>query len=90
MYINALGNENNDTRLNAIKGLSEMGEPAVEPLIKLLNDKDNPPNVRSDAAIILGKIGNSIAIEPLINAMTEAKVKFDTDNLVHHHVTIVG
>lgn len=70
MYCRDLSSENNDTRINAMNALTEMGQPAVEPLIKLLNDKNKPGIARSGAARILGKIGDGIAMEPLINAMT--------------------
>ena len=70
MYSSDLGSENNETRLSAMDALTEMGKPAVGPLTKLLNDKNNPSTARSGAAIILGDIGDSVAIEPLINAMT--------------------
>ncbi len=46
-----------------------IGEPAVEPLIKTLGDKD--AIVRRTAAIILGKIGDRRAVEPLIKALRD-------------------
>ena len=41
----------------------------VEGLIKALKDKD--PMVRGDAAEVLGKIGDSRAVEPLIEALKD-------------------
>jgi HEAT repeat protein len=86
MYSSDLSSENNETRISAMDALTEMGKPVVEPLIKLLNDKKNPSTARSGAAIILGDIGDSIAIEPLINAMTE----LDTDNLEYSAARALG
>jgi HEAT repeat protein len=50
----------------ATKALVEVGLPAVERLMAVLNDKDK--NVRKHAVIALGEIGVSEAIEPLIDA----------------------
>ncbi len=50
----------------ATKALVELGLPAVERLMAVLNDKDK--NVRKHAVIALGEIGVSEAIEPLIDA----------------------
>ena len=50
----------------ATKALIEVGLPAVERLMAVLNDKDK--NVRKHAVIVLGEIGVSEAIEPLIDA----------------------
>jgi HEAT repeat protein len=50
----------------ATKALVELGLPAVERLMAVLNDKDR--NVRKHAVIALGEIGVSEAIEPLIDA----------------------
>lgn len=49
----------------------------------MLNDKKNPSIARNCAAIILGNIGDSRAIEPLINAMAVSalsKMCKDKDN----------
>lgn len=67
--IQNLNNENNEIRVRAIDDLIKIGKPAVEPLIALLNNKKNPS--RGAAALILGQIGNSRAIKPLIGAMAE-------------------
>jgi HEAT repeat protein len=49
--------------------LVKLGEPAVEPLIQALKDKDI--NVRRGAAETLGKTGDARAVEPLIQALKE-------------------
>ena len=51
------------------KGLSLIGEPAVEPLIQALNDKN--PSLRAMAAAVLGVIGDARAVEPLIQALKD-------------------
>jgi HEAT repeat protein len=48
----------------------EIGGPAVEPLIRVLNDS-NYWNVSRDAAEALGKIGDSRAVKPLIRALED-------------------
>ena len=48
----------------------EIGEPAVEPLIKALGDSDY--RVREGAAEALGTIGDGRAVEPLIRALNDA------------------
>ena len=50
----------------ATKALIEVGLPAVERLMAVLNDKDK--NVRKHAVTALGEIGISEAVEPLIDA----------------------
>jgi HEAT repeat protein len=50
----------------ATKALVEVGLPAVERLMAVLNDKDK--NVRKHAVIALGEIGIAEAVEPLIEA----------------------
>jgi HEAT repeat protein len=50
----------------ATKALVEVGLPAVERLMAVLNDKDK--NVRKHAVMALGEIGVKEAIEPLIDA----------------------
>ena len=48
--------------------LSKLGKPAIEPLIKALNDKNK--NVRQKAVEALGRIGDKRAVEPLINILS--------------------
>jgi HEAT repeat protein len=52
----------------ATKALVEVGLPAVERLMAVLNDKDK--HVRKHAVMALGEIGISEAVEPLIEAWT--------------------
>jgi HEAT repeat protein len=47
-----------------------IGEPAVAPLIRALNDADS--DVRSNAADVLGKIGGFRAVRTLIRALNDA------------------
>ena len=51
----------------AIESLGKIGEPAVEPLIKALKNKDTL--IRSGAARALGKIRDKRAVEPLTEAL---------------------
>jgi len=67
--IQNLNSDNDEIRANAENALIRIGEPAIEPLIGILKDKENP--VRVSAAKILGKIGNRSAIKPLIDCLTE-------------------
>jgi HEAT repeat protein len=54
-----------------VGALVNIGEPAVEPLIELLNHKDRW--ARTGAAIALGKIGDKRAVEPLINVLQDSE-----------------
>ena len=58
--------------------LVKIGEPAVKPLIKALEDNDW--RVRRGAAVALGEIGDERAVEPLIKALE------DKDASVHEKV----
>jgi HEAT repeat protein len=51
----------------AARLLRGYGEPAVEPLCRVLKDPDN--NVRKAAAESLGHIGDARAVEPLVGAL---------------------
>ncbi|MER3501614.1 MAG: PBS lyase [Candidatus Fervidibacterota bacterium] len=57
-----------EDRKIAIEALVKIGEPAVEPLIEALRDRDW--EVRWAAAYALGKIGKP-AVEPLIEALRD-------------------
>jgi HEAT repeat protein len=61
-----------ELRSSAARILIEIGRPAVKHLILVLNDEDS--QVRSRAAEILGEIGDSNAIEPLIKAQQDDDV----------------
>ena len=67
--IQNLSSDNDEIRANAENALIRIGEPAIEPLIEILKDKENP--ARASAAKILGKIGDGSAIKPLIDCLTE-------------------
>lgn len=58
-------NENYNSKINAIRILGEMGELAIEPLIKVLGTADGP-----DAADSLGNIGEP-AVKPLISLLAD-------------------
>lgn len=57
---------NEEFKDHATDALVELGLPAVERLMGILNDKDK--NVRKAAVLALGKIGLSEAVEPLMEA----------------------
>ena len=65
----SLKDGNTTVRMLAAWGLSQMGEPALQPLLAELDDKDSPG--RSDAAFALGRINQPQAIGPLIAALKE-------------------
>lgn len=54
--------------------LVKIGEPALEPLIKAL-ENDNL-DIRMEAARVLGRIGNKKALDPLISALKDENVNF--------------
>jgi hypothetical protein len=59
----------------AWQALVEIGDPAVEPLIKGLSDKN--VNVRRFSAGILGDIGDMRAADALVNALSDSMVEFN-------------
>jgi hypothetical protein len=65
----SLKHDNTNVRMLAAWGLSQMGEPALKPLLAELGDKGSPG--RGDAAFALGKINQPQAIGPLIAALKE-------------------
>ncbi|MBA7554827.1 hypothetical protein ES705_47463 [subsurface metagenome] len=58
---------------SAAQALTDIGEPAVEPLIAVLKDSDE--NVRNLAIVSLGDIGDARAVEPLIHALKDSSKK---------------
>lgn len=58
-----------DEYRNTIASLARFGEPAVEPLIKGLKERD--AGVRCGCAEALGKIGDRRAVEPLIKKLND-------------------
>lgn len=67
--IEKLNAQDVNVKAASVKALVEAGEPAVGPLIKVLNSKD--PEIRENAAITLGKIKDERAIDPLIKLLTD-------------------
>ena len=65
-------NEDSKNRLMAADALRELGEPALDSLIKLLTDGDS--GIRSWAAYALGGIGNARAVDPLINSLNDENI----------------
>ncbi len=53
----------------ALKALARIGKPSVEPLIVILKDKHSKSTGRENAAEALGRIGDSRAVEPLIDSL---------------------
>ncbi|WP_052402626.1 HEAT repeat domain-containing protein [Methanococcoides methylutens] len=54
-------------RVDAVKSLVGIGEPAVDTLIQSLNEEN--PKIRENSAAALGKIGDERAVQPLINLL---------------------
>jgi len=63
--------ENNDSSIMVSMTLTEMGEPAVEPLLEAVEDVSAGRRVRWFAAMTLGNIGDARAVEPLIRALKD-------------------
>jgi len=62
-----LGNGDSYIRKKSADSLKTIGEASVVPLIKALYNDDI--QIRINAAMILGDIGNSLAVEPLIETL---------------------
>jgi HEAT repeat protein len=62
-----LGNKDSNVRMNTIEALKRIGGPSVEPLINALYNDD--VQIRTNAAMILGDIGDTLAVEPLIDTL---------------------
>ncbi|MFW6173512.1 MAG: HEAT repeat domain-containing protein, partial [Elusimicrobiota bacterium] len=65
-YINA---ENAQVRKEVEKSLIKIGEPAIESVTEVLEDRNWV--IRMRAAIILGEIGGEKAVEPLVEALKD-------------------
>ena len=59
-------------RRQAADALSQIGSPAVAPLIAVLGDRSHDWEVLLSAAGVLGQIGDARAAEPLIGALKAA------------------
>ena len=68
--VDALKDKNWLVRLNAREALLQIGEPAFEPLIAALKDKNS--RFRWQAAWVMGRIKTEKAIQPLIEALADA------------------
>ncbi len=66
--IELLADEQQEIRKAAEDALANIGEPAVGPLVKIMNDPDENYLSRESAIGALGKIGEP-AVEPLIQAL---------------------
>jgi len=65
--IAALNDENSNVKERSAEALTAIGEPAVEPLIKVL--KNDQIGLQTIAAMILGDIKDPRAVEPLIQTL---------------------
>jgi HEAT repeat protein len=65
--LEALNDRNIRVKEAAAKSLKEVGEPAVEPLIASLRDENQ--EVCFKAIVLLGEIGDSRAVEPLVGVL---------------------
>jgi len=72
--IENLNSTSHDVREAAIAALVEIGKPAVESLLSALESTNK--EVQISAAKSLGRIGDTRAIQPLIELLTES---FDVD-----------
>jgi hypothetical protein len=68
-HIKALGSEKMSTCDTAAEALREMGEAAVEPLIKALRDRSS--RIRANAAWVLGRLKDERSVEPLVKALKD-------------------
>ncbi|MCZ6677693.1 MAG: HEAT repeat domain-containing protein [Candidatus Poribacteria bacterium] len=61
---------NKDVRRWATQGVGELAEPSTVPdLVETLNNDANHEEIRRDAAIALGKIGNDAAVSALVEKL---------------------
>ena len=71
-----------DVRRGATQGVGEFADPATVPdLINVFNTETNHEEIRRDAAIALGKIGNDAAVSALIEKLKALPVNQATKNL---------
>ncbi|NJP07360.1 MAG: hypothetical protein HC837_17920 [Chloroflexaceae bacterium] len=69
--ITLLQHEDGDIRLTAYATLTKIGRPAIEPLIAALHQQRDPA-LHKAAAEVLGLIGDSCVVQPLIEALQES------------------
>ncbi|MBI1913584.1 MAG: HEAT repeat domain-containing protein [Planctomycetes bacterium] len=72
--IAALEDDDGEVRKAVALTLARIGQPAVEPLLAILKDKDKSKAARANAAYILGKIGGQAqgAVPVLTKALKES------------------
>jgi HEAT repeat protein len=75
--------ENAGMRNASMEIYVKMGEPAVEPLLLLLSDRDE--EIRNFAAVMLGTLRDGRAVQPLIGALRDPNV-----NVRHCAATSLG
>jgi len=73
VLLNDLGSSNHRMREEAVEELSKMGKGVTGILVGLLKNKY--PNLRWNAAEVLGKIGDVRAIKPLIKTLNDIDSK---------------
>ena len=81
--IDALQDKDWDVSDRSAEALSEIGEPATEALINALAKQPNVNDFvdgRCRIAEVLGKIGDTRAIEPLLSALKEGNIRKTDDN----------
>ncbi len=83
--IQNLSSDNDKIRTDAENALIRIGKPAVDPLIILLKDRENP--ARASAAKILGEIGDSKAIKPLIDCLMDPEEYIIKDKNIEELLT---
>jgi HEAT repeat protein len=66
--------DNEEVREEAAALLCEAGKPAVSSLLDVLADGTSPVESRRAAAIVLGKIADRRAVQPLCNALADVDI----------------
>jgi HEAT repeat protein len=54
-----------------IDALAELGEPAFQPLVRVLSDQSAAATTRANAVVALGKMKHALAVEPLVTALRD-------------------
>ncbi len=85
--IELLADEQQEVRKSAEDALANIGEPAVGPLVKIMNDPDENYLSRESAIGALGKIGEP-AVEPLIKALDNLDLELRA--MVAHSLREIG
>ncbi|NOR47549.1 MAG: HEAT repeat domain-containing protein [Methanosarcinaceae archaeon] len=85
--IEVLADEQLEVQKAAIDGLANIGEPAVRPLVKIMNDSTKIFPTRQNAIRALGGIGEP-AIEPLIQILDSNVAGFDSK--AAYYLRVIG